>query len=126
MNEMDDRLPLRALDPGSDDPGFWVRFHTRVMDRARSELARRGVQAEPTVAEVVFAWRRTLIPVTLLAAALAGVILASHAREAQSSPPPVALEEILREGIPDAPIPTVLTTEGELDEVAFLSSMERF
>ena len=126
MNEMDERLPLRSLDPGSADPGFWVRFHARVMDRARAELARRRLAAEPTVAEVVFAWRRTLIPLTLLAAALAGILLTMNGGESQSSLPPMALEDMLLENVSGDPLPAVLIGEAELDEVAFLSSMERF
>ena len=96
MNEMDERLPLGAMDPGSRDPGFWVRFHARVMDRARVELARRRLEVEPTIVDVVFAWRRTLIPLTLLAAGgilLMVVVLASlvPARQASGIEPMRAL-----------------------------------
>jgi hypothetical protein len=95
------------------------------MDRARVELARRRLEVEPTIAEVVFAWRRTLVPMTLLAAALAGILLVGNGEQA-SSLPPMALEDVLTEGLSLEPIPTVLGREAELDEVAFLSSVERF
>ncbi len=125
MDDLSDRIMLKQLDPGDRDPGFWVRFHARVMDGSRGELARRRMEGELSIAEVVFAWRRALVPTALLAAALAGILLLSQ------GPPPVqsqsvALEDALVEDIGWDPIPTVLARETELDEVAFVSTGERF
>ncbi len=125
MNDENGRLPLETLDPGRSDPGFWVRFHLRVMERARGELARRRLEAEPTIPEIVFAWRRTLIPAVLMAAALAAILLVGDP-EPVGAPFPLALEEVLLEDLAQEPIPTVLGREAELDEVAFLAGMERF
>ena len=126
MSEMDERLPLGRLDPGSRDPGFWVRFHAQVMDRARAELARRRLAVEPTVADMVCAWRRTLIPLTLLAAALAAILLTMSGKEQQTTLPPLALEDMLLESVSGDPLPAVLSGGPELEEVAFLTGLERF
>lgn len=119
MTDRESRLPLGPLDPGSEDPGFWIRFHAGVMTRAREELARRQAVAELTVAEVVFAWRKALVPTALLAASLAGMFVLSHEEPARPLPP-VALEEALVEDLDGEPIPSFLAREAELDEVAFL------
>ena len=120
MSTLDDRVPLESLDPGHGDPGYWIRFHGRVMSRARDELARRRMAGEWSIAEVVFQWRKTLVPLTLLAAALAGIfVFASQEPIRQFSP--VALEDALIQGLSGDPIPTVLERTAELDEVAFLS-----
>ncbi len=125
MNELDEKVPLDHLDPGRRDPGFWVRFHARVMEQAAEELARRREAGRFGIAEVVFAWRRALVPMALLAAALAGVVLMTeHESEAPSRP--MALEEALMEDLAGDPIPTVLGRETELDEVAFLANSRRF
>jgi hypothetical protein len=127
MNKSDDRMNLEALDPASTDPGFWVRFHGRVMDRAKNELTRRRMAGEWSVAEVVFQWRKPLIPLTLLAASLAGVFVMSHEEPGPvSAPTPIALEEALVQDLPGDPIPIVLATTGELDEADFLTAAGGF
>jgi hypothetical protein len=75
--------------------------------------------ADLTVAEVVFAWRKALVPAALLAAALSGIFVLGNEEPAEPLPP-VALEQALVEGLGVEPIPTVLGREAELDEVAFL------
>jgi len=125
MNDFDDRLELGPLDPGSENPGYWVRFHERVMSGAAPELARRRSVREWSVPEVVFQWRKTLVPLTLLAATLAGIFVASH-EEPRPVNSPVALEDFLMEDLPGDPIPTVLEREAELDELAFLTSAGGF
>jgi len=120
MNDLDDRIQLKSLDPASEDPGFWIRFHGRVLAQARDELARRRLAAEWTIAEVVFQWRKTLVPVTLLAATMAGIFVLGHEEPAPTLSL-IALEEALIEGLEGDPIPTVLGRSAELDEVAFLT-----
>jgi hypothetical protein len=121
MNEKDDRLSLEPLDPGSVDPGFWLRFHRSVMARASEELARRRMTPELSIPEVVFQWRKPLVPLALLAATLAGIFVLGH-EEPGPVLSPVALEEALVDGLEGDPIPTVLATTAELDETAFLAS----
>ncbi|MFC1575928.1 hypothetical protein ACFL5A_04735 [Gemmatimonadota bacterium] len=125
MKDLEHRVPLEPLDPGSSDSGFWVRFHATVMDRARLELARRQVNGDLSIAEVVFAWRRALVPIALLAAALAGVLLISQ-EEPLSPLPPVALEEVLMQDLSAEAMPAVLGSQAELDETAFLAMAGRF
>ena len=117
MSEFEERVPLESLDPGSRDPGFWLRFHNRVMNHARSELSRRRMVAELSVVDVVFAWRRALVPMALLAAALAGILVVSH----EPRPPVqlVALEEVLTEGLYLLPTLAVLSGETSAPEGLF-------
>jgi len=126
MNDMmEDRLNLEPLDPGFQEPGYWVRFHRRVMEGARTELARRRAEEALSVPEVVFRWRRTLVPVSLLAAALAGIFLMNQ-DQPQARLSAVAVEDALVEGLPSDPIPTVLERDADLDEVAFLAAAGGF
>ena len=125
MNDLGDRVPLGPLDPGSSDPGFWVRFHSRVMEQAQPELGRRRAHMDLSIPEVVFAWRRTLVPMALMAAALAGILLLGQG-QALVPLSPMALEEALTQDLLQEPIPLVLGRERELDELAFLSLAERF
>lgn len=110
MNRMDAHLPLESLDPGKNDPGFWLRFHGRVMVDAQTELARRRMMGGLSVADVVFAWRKALIPMALLAAALAGIFLMTQ--EAGLSVQMVALEEVLTEDLNLLDGSGVLSQEG--------------
>ena len=129
MNDIEERVPLEPLDPGALDPGFWVRFHARVLDQAQMELARRRLNGDITFADVVFAWRRTLVPMALLAAALAGVFLMSHEEPVEPFAPsfaPIALEEALVEGLEGETIPVILGQERELEELVFLTSLGGF
>ena len=125
MKETEERIELDALDPGYRDPGYWVRTHERIMSRARGELARRQMAGDWTVADVVFQWRKTLVPLTLLAATLAGIFVLSHEEPADPYSP-MALEEVLLDGVEGDPIPTVLERGAELETVAFLAGSEGF
>jgi hypothetical protein len=125
MKEIEDRTELDALDPGFRDPGYWIRTHEQIMSRARAELARRQMAGDWTIAEVVFQWRKTLVPLTLLAATLAGIFVLGH--EEPGDPfSPMALEEVLLEGVEGEPIPTVLGRGAELETVAFLAGSGGF
>jgi hypothetical protein len=116
MNEMEERIPLESLDPGSRDAGFWLRFHGRVMDSAQAELARRRMVGELGVVDVVFAWRKALVPMALLAAAMAGILMMGS--EPEESIRVVALEEVLTEDL------NLFSTSGVLaGESAFQESL---
>ncbi|MGM0668694.1 MAG: hypothetical protein ACQET1_03190 [Gemmatimonadota bacterium] len=110
MNEMDERFPMESFDPASKDPGFWIRFHNRVMAEAQTELARRRMTGDLSVADVVFAWRKALVPAALLAAALAGILIMGH--EPGMSMQTVALEEVLTEDLSLLDRSGVLSGEG--------------
>ncbi len=124
MSDMHEKLPLELLDPGFSDPGFWSRFRARALAGAAGELARRRGEVELDVVDVVFAWRRALVPLALLAAALAGVLLVSQG-EPIALPSPAALEEVLLQGVAGGPVSWEQARESELDEVAFLTMSRR-
>ena len=125
MNEVDDRVDLKPLDPGSGDPGFWLRFHGQVLVKAHEELARRQLAGAWSIAETVFQWRKALVPMTLLAAAFAGVFVIGN-EEPESPLSPVALEEALTESLEGDPIPTVLGRVDEMGEMVFMASAGGF
>lgn len=125
MNDLDDRVKLEPMDPGSADPGFWIRFHSRVLAQAEDELARRRMTQDLSFPEVVFQWRKPLVPLALLAATLAGIFVAGH-EEPGTALSPVALEEALIQELEGEPIPTVLGRTAELDELAFLAAAGGF
>ena len=117
MSDLEKRVPLESLDPGSRDPGFWLRFHRRVMREAEAELARRTMAGDPSVADVLFAWRRALVPMALLAAALAGILIAGY--EPQQQVQLVALEEVFSADLNLQPIHSVLNGEGSFQDPLF-------
>jgi len=88
---------LAALDPGRDDPSYWFRFRSSVGMRAMSELARRR-RVELTVGDLVISWSRTLVPATVLAAAVAAFLLL-RATPVPEMPLALGVEEILSEGL---------------------------
>jgi len=124
MSDFEKRVPLGILDPGSRDPGFWLRFHSRVMGEAQSELARRKMADDLSVVDVLFAWRRALVPMALLAAALAGILIIGH--EPQPPVQLVALEEVLAEDLNLLPIHSVLSGEGGSQAALFAMAEEGF
>lgn len=98
---------LRVLDPASDDPGYWLRFHAGVMAAAREELARRRMLADVTVSELVTAWGRMLVPTAVLAAAVAAFLLFQPgAAPRPASVTPLALEELFEQ---ELAVPTLRT-----------------
>lgn len=64
-----------VLDPAADDPNYWFRFRGWVASGAAAELSRRRRMVEITVADVLTAWARPLLPTAALAAAVAGIVL---------------------------------------------------
>ena len=117
MSEVEERIPLDSLDPGFHDTGFWLRFQSRVMDAAQGELARRRMVGELSVVDLVFAWRKALVPLALMAAAMAGILMVTSAQE--EPVPMVALEEVLTEDLNLFSTSGVLIGEGVLSETLF-------
>ena len=65
---------LAILDPGLQDPGYWLRFRSLVMMRAANELSRRRLAAEMGVVGLLQSWSRPVIRVAAVAAAVAGFL----------------------------------------------------
>jgi len=106
---------LQYIDPASQDPRYWLRFRTWVMNGASLELARRRMIAQMTVGEVVHSWARALVPTALLAAVLAGVLLWRF-----GPVPPITVEELLVSEIQGETIPVLASP------AAVIFASERF
>ncbi|MGI9627187.1 MAG: hypothetical protein ACR2QM_10160 [Longimicrobiales bacterium] len=124
MNK-DERLEaLLGLDPEAQDAGYWVEFRRQVLDRAVGELARRREQVRLSIPGVLSGWSRSLIPVSLAAAVIAGIMVMSE-RQAVDAPVPLALEELSRAETEDGPFDDVM--EGTIDwapTAAFMTLVE--
>ncbi len=107
---------LGLLDPELGDPGYWARFRVRVLRRAAPELARRRLMAEVSMSDVVLSWARAVVPVAVMAAAVAGLLLV-HDQTPVQAPSSVSVEELLAAGVQGATIPAELANT----QVAFAS-----
>jgi len=125
MTRRDSQSPFEVLDPGSGDPGFWERFHRRVMTSVGPEFARRRMTPELTVFEVLQSWGRAVVPVALMAATLAGILLVQEESALQPAPM-MTVEEFLDASLGGDPIPATLFSEDEPEIAATLASLERF
>ena len=125
MTRRDTRSPFEVLDPGAEDPEFWERFHRRVMASAGPELARRRLTSDLTVFEVLRSWGRAVVPASLMAATLAGILLVQE-KSALQPAPMMTVEEFLDAGLGGDPIPAALFPEDEPEIAATLASLERF
>jgi hypothetical protein len=107
---------LFHLDPASQDPKYWLRFRTWVVNGASLELARRRMIAQMTVGDVVHSWARALVPTALLAAALAGILLWRV-----GSVQPMTVEELLVSEIQGETIPMMASPARSFEAVTFAS-----
>ncbi|MBI4521250.1 MAG: hypothetical protein HY701_10460 [Gemmatimonadetes bacterium] len=115
----DERAPLGSLDPEVWDPGFWERFHRRVLARAAGELARRRSSA-PRVNDLLLSWSRAVVPAALLAASLGGVLALRGLGPTQEA---ATLQELLAPE--DADLAAALAASATLDAVnVFLADVE--
>ena len=112
---------LARFDPEHQDPNYWYRFRQWILENAAGELARRRLIHELTVGEVITSWARTVVPVALLAAVLAGLLLMRD----QSVVPvrSVGIEELLVSGVEGQTIPATLAPSETSDAVAFASEV---
>jgi hypothetical protein len=110
---------LGELDPGRDDPSYWMGFHNRVGEANRLELMRRRRESERSVAGVVSGWSRIVVPAALVAAAVAGLVLARPIAES-----PVALEDMITMGASE-PVPFELVDD-ETDEAWLVLASEGY
>jgi hypothetical protein len=107
---------LFHIDPASEDPKYWLRFRTWVMNGATLELARRRMITQMTVGDVVHSWARALVPTALLAAVLAGILLWRV-----GSVPPMTVEELLISEIQGETIPMMASPARSFEAVTFAS-----
>ena len=91
---------LAILDPGLDDPGYWPRFLSVVMERAAGELLRRRLVADVGVTDFLQSWSVTVIRAALIAAAIAGVLLLRNGAATT-----LGVEEALTMGLEDRTLP---------------------
>jgi hypothetical protein len=123
MSDIEPRLPLAPLDPGHDDPGYWGRFHGRVMGAAASRLQARARTARLTIEDMLLSWSRMVVPGAAAAAALAGFLFlaepAPHDGEVL-----LGVEDLLRLEAERGGVPTFLTANAPLDREQFLVAIE--
>lgn len=113
---------LSELDPGRDDPTYWIGFHGGVVSASREELRRRRWESERSVTGVMSVWSRAVVPAALMAAAVAGFFLARPVLEQDDH---LLVDEMLSMGM-GHPIPAevddaevenpewlIMTAEGE-------------
>jgi hypothetical protein len=109
---------MAIIDPGYDDPGYWVRFRSHVMARASDELSRRSLAAEVGVADFIQSWARGVIRTAAIAAAVAGFLLL---RDGPATA--VGVEEALMTGLEDRTLTDSMERPGDdpflLVEVTF-------
>jgi len=94
---------LSVLDPGLDDPGYWSRFVSVVMERTAGELSRRRLVAEEGVGDFLQSWSVTVIRAALIAAAIAGVLLLRDGPAAM-----LGVEEALTMELEDRTLPDLM------------------
>jgi len=111
---------LSALDPAQQDPNYWFRFRSWVVESAGPELARRRLMAELTVVDVMSSWARAVLPTAVLAAAFAGLLLV---RGAGPAPAPIGVEEMLVSDVEGETIPAALDARGPGATVVFASEV---
>lgn len=112
---------LKALDPATGDPNYWMRFRSEVVEKAALQLARRRREAQLTIQDVMSSWSRTVMPTALFAAALAGIALIRPGADVIEQPAvaaPLAVE------LPQEVAPVLLSPEEAAGIVAFASSDE--
>jgi hypothetical protein len=123
MSDIEPRLPLGSLDPATGDPGYWERFHDRVMKAVAPELARR--RALPlTVSGLLLSWSRLLVPGAAAAAVVAGLLLMPPV-DAEEAGFLFAVEDILRQEAVMADLAPVFLASEAATEDLFIVSVER-
>ncbi len=109
------------FNPDHRYPNYWLRFRQWILENAKGELARRRLIHELTVGDVMTSWAKTVVPVVLLAAVVAGLLLTRD----QSAVPvqPMGIEELLVSEVEGQIIPAALAPSETSDAVAFASEV---
>ncbi|MDX1567500.1 MAG: hypothetical protein R3223_06855 [Longimicrobiales bacterium] len=80
MREHENPSGFEALDPARGNPGYWERFQDRTLALVEPELVRRRQALERmTVADVVMSWSRAVVPMAMVAAVAALMVLSADA-----------------------------------------------
>jgi len=108
-----------VLDPSQDDPGYWFRFRGWIMKEAADELARRRLSVDLTVADLLESWSRTVIPVAMVAAIAAIVLMRSSPDNDPKVFVGIGVEELLVREIPAQTQPVLLSPNAAEGIVAF-------
>ena len=128
-------VDLGPLDPERKDPGYWDRFHARVMSGAAPLLKRRRT----TMSGVMSAWSRLIMPAAAMAAAAAGFVFfqpfagpsLSSSTDGLMTTGGITSAVVEEVGIqplytvPD-PMPGVLVADEDLDLRALLFTLDEF
>ena len=124
MNHIEPKVPLDELDPGLDDPGYWMRTHARIMQAVQPRL--QFMARQETMGDVLLSWGRLVVPFAGAAAAVAA--LAVFRPVAVDDLTAVAgLEEWLQQPTgAEEPLPAFLHGEGTVDRDMVLFAMEQF
>jgi hypothetical protein len=115
---------LEFIDPAIGDPNYWLRFQSWVMARAGHELARRRMMADLTVGEVLSGWARAVVPLAMVAAVVAGFVLARGT--SATVPARVTVEDLLLAGLDDETFPATLARDDDAAAESVAFAGERF
>jgi hypothetical protein len=123
MSHIEPKVPLELLDPGSADPGYWLRFQNQVMEAVRPALARRWDRSL-TLGDAVLAWSRYVVPLALAAAACAALFLMRD--QAPDVRVAVGVEDFLLDiqRTEASPLPSFFHTEEVVDRDIVLLAVE--
>ncbi len=124
MHDNDRVYELEVLDPGRGRPGYWRDRRAAIMDRVAFELARRRAVARESVAAVLTGWSRSLIPVGVAAAAIAGVLVTAEARREAQPEPQLVLQDILGDEADELVFESLPSTGRTASAGAFMALVE--
>lgn len=115
----DGEASFEALDPAWGNSGYWDRFQARTLALVEPELVRRRQTLERmTVSDVVLSWSRAVVPMAMVAAASAVMVLLAEPGDPAGNPgvgaeavstaeAPVREDESLGEALDGGPIRTL-------------------
>ena len=124
MEDNDRVTALEVLDPARENPGYWSRFRSTILERAAFELARRREAARVSVAAVLSGWSRSLIPVAAVAALIASIMIANEARQQAEPTPRLVLEDMLGETLGASSFQVALGAGERSNTAAFIAFVE--
>ena len=124
MEDNDRVTALEVLDPADARPGYWGRFHARVLENAAFELARRREAARESVAAILSGWSRSLFPVAAAAAVIASIMILNETQQQAEPAPRLVLEDMLGGAMSATPFEAGLTAGVQSNTAAFIAFVE--
>lgn len=110
-------MGFEALDPESEDPGYWDRFQDRTLALVEPELVRRRRTLERmTVADVVLSWSRAVVPMATAAAAAALIVLSADADGTAMDASGSGGSAVVRSGVVQSPAASTTEAPGVEEE----------